>query len=210
MGKQGMTTKERIADEALTLFAAKGFRGTTVKDIADAVGIKDASLYKHFKSKKEILNTIVEEAYVHMGNMSDSLGLPSGDGSLEDAAEFFRGINRETIIALGKEVFKFYLTDDYMSRFWKLANLEQYNNRDFYELYRRLFTEEGIEYQKNLFAEMIRMGAFREGDPEVMAYNFYSPIFLLLHRYAGSEGELDEALEIIEKMVGDFYDRYQA
>ena len=210
MGKQGMTTKERIADEALTLFAAKGFRGTTVKDIADAVGIKDASLYKHFKSKKEILNTIVEEAYVHMGNMSDSLGIPSGDGSLEDAAEFFRGINRETIIALGKEVFKFYLTDDYMSRFWKLANLEQYNNRDFYELYRRLFTEEGIEYQKNLFAEMIRMGAFREGDPEVMAYNFYSPIFLLLHRYAGSEGELDEELEIIEKMVGDFYDRYQA
>ena len=210
MGKQGMTTKERIADEALTLFAAKGFRGTTVKDIADAVGIKDASLYKHFKSKKEILNTIVEEAYVLMGNMSDSLGIPSGDGSLEDAAEFFRGINRETIIALGKEVFKFYLTDGYMSRFWKLANLEQYNNRDFYELYRRLFTEEGIEYQKNLFAEMIRMGAFREGDPEVMAYNFYSPIFLLLHRYAGSEGELDEALEIIEKMVGDFYDRYQA
>lgn len=210
MGKQGMTTKERIADEALTLFAAKGFRGTTVKDIADAVGIKDASLYKHFKSKKEILNTIVEEAYVHMGNMSDSLGIPSGDGSLEDAAEFFRGINRETIITLGKEVFKFYLTDDYMSRFWKLANLEQYNNRDFYELYRRLFTEEGIEYQKNLFAEMIRMGAFREGNPEVMAYNFYSPIFLLLHRYAGSEGELDEALEIIEKMVGDFYDRYQA
>ena len=210
MGKQGMTTKERIVDEALTLFASKGFRGTTVKDIADAVGIKDASLYKHFKSKKEILNTIVEEAYVHMGNMSDSLGIPSGDGSLEDAAEFFRGINRETIITLGKEVFKFYLTDDYMSRFWKLANLEQYNNRDFYELYRRLFTEEGIEYQKNLFAEMIRMGAFREGDPEVMAYNFYSPIFLLLHRYAGSEGELDEALEIIEKMVGDFYDRYQA
>lgn len=210
MGKQGMTTKERIADEALTLFAAKGFRGTTVKDIADAVGIKDASLYKHFKSKKEILNTIVEEAYVHMGNMSDSLGIPSGDGSLEDAAEFFRGINRETIIALGKEVFKFYLTDGYMSRFWKLANLEQYNNRDFYELYRRLFTEEGIEYQKNLFAEMIRMGAFREGDPEVMAYNFYSPIFLLLHRYAGSEGELDEALGIIEKMVRDFYDRYQA
>ena len=210
MGKQSMTTKERIVDEALTLFASKGFRGTTVKDIADAVGIKDASLYKHFKSKKEILNTIVEEAYVHMGNMSDSLGIPSGDGSLEDAAEFFRGINRETIIALGKEVFKFYLTDGYMSRFWKLANLEQYNNRDFYELYRRLFTEEGIEYQKNLFAEMIRMGAFREGDPEVMAYNFYSPIFLLLHRYAGSEGELDEALEIIEKMVGDFYDRYQA
>ena len=84
MGKQGMTTKERIADEALTLFAAKGFRGTTVKDIADAVGIKDASLYKHFKSKKEILNTIVEEAYVHMGNMSSSEPSPDGIPRLSD------------------------------------------------------------------------------------------------------------------------------
>ena len=208
MQKLKVTTKERIADEALTLFAAKGFKGTTVKDIADAVGIKDASLYKHFKSKKEILSTIVEEAYVHMGNLSDELGMPSGEDSIEDAVAFFEGINRDALVTLGKQVFEFYLTDDYMSRFWRLANLEQYNNKEFYELYRKLFTEEGIEYQKNLFAGMIQTGAFIEGDPEVMAYNFYSPIFLLLHRYAGSEGELEEALGIIEKMVGDFYDRY--
>ena len=208
MQKLKVTTKERIADEALTLFAAKGFKGTTVKDIADAVGIKDASLYKHFKSKKEILNTIVEEAYVHMGNLSDELGMPSGEDSIEDAVAFFEGINRDTLVTLGKQVFEFYLTDDYMSRFWRLANLEQYNNKEFYELYRKLFTEEGIEYQKNLFAGMIQTGAFNEGDPEVMAYNFYSPIFLLLHRYAGSEGEFEEALGIIEKMIGDFYDRY--
>ncbi|MGN0702672.1 MAG: TetR/AcrR family transcriptional regulator [Lentihominibacter sp.] len=208
MGKQAMTTKERIVDEALTLFAAKGFKGTTVKEIADAVGIKDASLYKHFKSKQEILSTIVDEAYLHMGKMSDNLGIPSGKDSPKTGAEFFRGMNRDTLIGIGREVFKFYLTDDYMSRFWRLANLEQYNNRDFYELYRKLFTEEGIEYQKNLFAEMIKIGAFREGDPEVMAYNFYSPIFLLLHRYAGNEAGLNEALEIVDKMVGDFYDRY--
>ena len=49
-----MTTKERITEEALTLFSTNGYQGTSVKSIADAVGIRDASLYKHFKSKQEI------------------------------------------------------------------------------------------------------------------------------------------------------------
>ena len=56
-----MTTKEKIVDEALTLFSTKGYKGTSVKSIADAVGIKDSSLYKHFKSKRDIFDTIVIE-----------------------------------------------------------------------------------------------------------------------------------------------------
>ena len=52
-------TKTRIIEEALTLFSIKGYKGTSVKNIADAVGIKDASLYKHFKSKQAILDKIV-------------------------------------------------------------------------------------------------------------------------------------------------------
>lgn len=205
----GMTTKERIVDEALTLFSAKGFKGTTVKDIADAVGIKDASLYKHFKSKQEILNTIVEEAYVHMDGLTDRLGIPSGEGSMESAALFYERIDRTTLISLGKKVFDFYLRDSYMSRFWKLSNMEQYNNPEFYGIYRRLFTEEGIEYQTRLFEELIRIGVFQKGDPQIMAYHFYSPIFLLLHRYAGCEEEPAAAMELIEKLLEDFCDRYQ-
>lgn len=43
-----MTTKDRITEEALTLFAEKGYKGTSVKNIADAVGIKDA-VYAYFR-----------------------------------------------------------------------------------------------------------------------------------------------------------------
>ena len=48
-----MKTKDRITEAALSLFAENGFNGTSVKQIADAVGIRDASLYKHYKSKRE-------------------------------------------------------------------------------------------------------------------------------------------------------------
>ena len=63
---ENMTTKEKIIDESLSLFSIKGYKGTSVKNIADAVGIKDASLYKHFKSKQEILDTLVEMKYLFL------------------------------------------------------------------------------------------------------------------------------------------------
>ena len=84
-----MTTKERITEEALTLFAEKGYKGTSVKDIADAVGIKDASLYKHFKSKEEIFNAIVALISDHIGGLSQKLGMPSDDADWGEAAIFY-------------------------------------------------------------------------------------------------------------------------
>ena len=44
-----MSTKERILNEALRLFSEKGYSDVYVSDIAEAVGIKAPSLYKHYK-----------------------------------------------------------------------------------------------------------------------------------------------------------------
>ena len=56
-----MDTKQRILDEALTLFSEKGYANVFVGDIAEAVGIKAPSLYKHYKSKKAIFDAIIDE-----------------------------------------------------------------------------------------------------------------------------------------------------
>ena len=50
--KGGMTvesTKERILETALTLFARNGYLGTSMSDIAGALGITKAALYKHYR-----------------------------------------------------------------------------------------------------------------------------------------------------------------
>ena len=57
-----MSTKQRILDEALTLFAENGYDGTGVDLIAERVGIKGPSLYKHYKGKEEILNALIDAA----------------------------------------------------------------------------------------------------------------------------------------------------
>jgi TetR/AcrR family transcriptional regulator, cholesterol catabolism regulator len=62
-----LTRREQLLQIAAELFATKGFRNTTVRDIADAAGILSGSLYHHFDSKEsmvdEILRTFQEELF---------------------------------------------------------------------------------------------------------------------------------------------------
>lgn len=53
--------KETIIRESIRLFLAKGFRGTSVKEITEAAGIGRGTLYWYFKSKDEILASIFEK-----------------------------------------------------------------------------------------------------------------------------------------------------
>jgi AcrR family transcriptional regulator len=54
-----LTRAEAIRDAALTLFAERGFRATTMKDVASAVGVRAPSLYNHVRSKDELLTEIM-------------------------------------------------------------------------------------------------------------------------------------------------------
>ena len=55
------STKEQILAVALELFSIKGYEATSIAQIADAVGLRKASLYSHFASKQDILDTLVAE-----------------------------------------------------------------------------------------------------------------------------------------------------
>lgn len=58
-----MTTRERIIDEALRLFAERGYSATSVAEIEAAAGLSPGAggLYRHFKSKYEVLAAVINE-----------------------------------------------------------------------------------------------------------------------------------------------------
>ncbi|GAB2700064.1 TetR/AcrR family transcriptional regulator [Nocardia thraciensis] len=56
----GGGTKEAIREAAIRLFSSKGFDQTSLREVADAVGITKASLYYHYASKKDLLLAILE------------------------------------------------------------------------------------------------------------------------------------------------------
>jgi AcrR family transcriptional regulator len=58
--RKGEITRERILDAAETLFAERGFEGTTLRDVAASVGLRNPSLYNHFDSKESLYAAVLE------------------------------------------------------------------------------------------------------------------------------------------------------
>ncbi|WP_067663958.1 TetR/AcrR family transcriptional regulator [Nocardia miyunensis] len=59
----GRSTKEAIRDAAIRLFSVKGFDQTSLREVADAVGITKASLYYHYASKLDLLLAVIEPIF---------------------------------------------------------------------------------------------------------------------------------------------------
>jgi AcrR family transcriptional regulator len=75
-------TRERIINEAMELFAERGYRGTTVGDIEQAAGLapRAGGLYKHFKSKDAVLAAGVERHVAEIEEMHSAMDMmPLGD-----------------------------------------------------------------------------------------------------------------------------------
>ncbi|GFG54476.1 HTH-type transcriptional repressor KstR2 [Mycolicibacterium agri] len=57
--KAALTRREELLDLAATMFAERGLRATTVRDIADSAGILSGSLYHHFSSKEQMVDELL-------------------------------------------------------------------------------------------------------------------------------------------------------
>ncbi|MFA9378955.1 MAG: TetR/AcrR family transcriptional regulator [Lachnotalea sp.] len=202
-----ISTKQRIIEEALSLFSQYGYNGTSVKKIAEAVGIKDSSIYKHFNSKQEIFNQIVATISQRIEKKSLEVGLPNVE-NLEDLTNYYVTFTKDKLVEYTRKMVLFYLTDSYVVQFRKLAIREQYSNEVIYEVYRKYYMESSIEFLTVIFKGMIKLGGLKNGSPEIMAYFFYSPIFFLLNKYDDKENEVEEALKLLDQMVEEFYKIY--
>lgn len=68
------TIRARVLEEAVRLFAERGYDQLSMRDLAAAAGCSPANLYHHFGSKYELFFTIIEEAMLlHLAGLEDAL-----------------------------------------------------------------------------------------------------------------------------------------
>lgn len=197
-----METKQRIIKEALTLFAEKGYNDVYVSDIAQAVGIKAPSLYKHFKSKQEIFNAILEELKRSYTRQAVMLHI-NGNNTQVDA-DIYAEVNEKSVVEMGKGLFLYFLHDEYAKLFRKMLTIEQFHNSELSELYSRQYFDDPLKYQSDLFALLIGRGIFKEENADIMALHFYSPIYTLLTLCDRHPDRENEALKMLEKHIKQF------
>jgi AcrR family transcriptional regulator len=86
IGSSAVDTRVRILDAARALFADRGYAGTSMRDLADALGMTKAALYYHFPGKADILLALVEPLLDSL----DAIGDHAGRGREASMREYVR------------------------------------------------------------------------------------------------------------------------
>src|SRR3989304_5650061 len=55
-----ISTRDKILESAIRLFAEKGFSGTTTREIAEKAGVNEALIFRHFSTKRDLYSAIIE------------------------------------------------------------------------------------------------------------------------------------------------------
>ncbi len=197
-----MNTKEKILDEALTLFSEKGYANVYVGDIADRVGIKAPSLYKHYKNKKAIFDAIIDEMNRRFEEQAKVLQI-NGTNAAADAG-IYESLSEDQLLKLGREFFLYYLHDDYNRKFRKMLTLEQFHDKDLAKVYSKLYVDDPLSYQGMLFGFMVTAGVLKTDNVEIMTLHFYAPIYYLLTICDREPEREKEALKLLDEHIRQF------
>ena len=190
-----MSSEERraaIIEAAIKLFSERGFRGTTTRALAEAVGVSEPVLYEHFKSKRGLFEAIIE--------VKSREGVARATALLQPLAD--AGQDRELLITLAEFVCQCHTEDQAYGRLVLMAALEGPDVGDiFYDRQR-----EANEMLAGYFACRIEAGVFRDVDPVIAARVFLGmcvQVGMSRMLYRGAS-ELGSLRDVVEKMVDVF------
>lgn len=110
MGKKGEDTKKFIREKAICLFAQKGFKNVTMKDICTVTGLSRGGLYRHYDSTQQIFSEIVDMLMNAQDNeLSDKMeaGLPAPQ-ILEEILERYRMEMLDSKASLSVAIYEFF------------------------------------------------------------------------------------------------------
>lgn len=197
-----MDTKQRILDEALTLFSERGYANVFVNDIAEKVGIKAPSLYKHYKNKQAIFDAIIDEMSSKFEQQAQALSI-NGTNPTADA-EVYRSMDEDHLVKLGNDLFAYFLHDSYTKRFRKMLTLEQFKDKDLARVYSEQYFDRPLSYQGMLLGLLVAQGLLVTENVPIMTLHFYAPIYMLLTVCDREPEREQEALELMEKHIRQF------
>ena len=160
--KPRLNAQERrasIMEAALKLFSERGFRGTTTREIAAAVGVSEPVLYEHFRTKADLYTAIIDAR--------------SQDGleRLQAFREYYleRDDDRGFFTALAGMVLDWFTADPAYPRLLLYSGLERHELKEqFYQRQSRAYFEIVVDYVRR----RVDQGVFRGSDPDLMTKAF--------------------------------------
>lgn len=181
-----MSTKERILYAALDLIAEKGYDGVGVDLIAENAGLKGPSLYRHYKGKEDIFNSLIDLVISHY---EEGFGLKNNPGDIPESMD--------ELIENAMEKIKFTMHDDIVQKTRRILAMEQFRSKRMAELTSRYHLENLQQMYAGIFTGLMEKGVLKKDNPELLALEFVSPVSLFIHMYDRQPEREEEVLDKI-------------
>ena len=170
--------KEEILTVALHLFARDGYEAVSVSQIAGELDMTKGALYRHYKSKRDIFDCIVERMEQGDSEQAAEYDMPEDDK--ESMPDQYKTVSLEEFVEYSKSMFAYWTEDDFASSFRKMLTIEQFRSEEMQNLYQQYLVSGPAGYVKDLFKNM------KIKDPEENAVKFYANMFFYYSLYDGA------------------------
>lgn len=186
-------TKIQILNIALDLFSKRGYSAVSIRDICGQVGIKESTLYYHFKNKQAVFESLCEAFTKTTYAIPVEFQVQMAKVTRVEESEF---------IKVCQAFLNDYLMEDKINKFICMLIIEQRTNWEAAELYHRVLFDDALEKQRTIFKWLIDIGFLKDEDLDEMVISYYAPVIFLFQRYLITE-ELTEALkaEVNKKLL---------
>ena len=182
--------KEEILIVALHLFARDGYEAVSVSQISGELDMTKGALYRHYKSKRDIFDCIVQRMEQQDSEQARQNEVP--EESIEKVPEEYQNVSVEDFVGYSKSMFEYWTEDDFASSFRKMLTIEQFRSEEMQNLYQQYLVSGPAEYVKDLFKNM------KIKNPEENAVKFYANMFIY---YSMDDGAADKAKSQFEQML---------
>ena len=190
-------TKERILEAALEMFSQKGYAGTNIRELTASLGLVKSSMYRHFKSKEEIWNTLLDEMIAYYGAR---FGSPENLPPIPDSLE--------GLVAMTRHMTDVTIRDEKIIMTRKLLSIEQFRDDRARDLATKHFLTGLKEMFTHIFTGMMDKGLLQKEDPEMLAFAYTAPISALIHWSDREPEKTEEAMAQIEAFSRHFVKTY--
>ena len=180
-------TKERILAAALDMFSQNGYAGSNIRELAGSLGMGKSSMYRHFESKEEIWNTLLDSLIAYY---EARFGSPEHLPPMPDSPE--------GLVDLTMHMVDFTVHDETVIKTRKMLTIEQFRDDRARALATKYFLTGLTEMFTQLFAGMMDKGLLRRDDPAMLALAYTAPISALIHLCDREPAKADAALAQIE------------
>ena len=192
-------TREKILAAALDMFSQYGFAGTNIRELAGSLGMGKSSMYRHFESKEELWNALLDELIAYY---EARFGSPEHLPPVPDSLE--------ALVTMTMRLVDFTVHDESVIKSRKLLSIEQFRDERARDLATRYFLTGLTQMFTQIFSGMMERGLLRRDDPAMLAFAYTAPISALIHLCDRKPEKTEEAIRQVEAFSRHFIQTYGA